>query len=291
MDNDRRFHLLVILPVVLSIALFMGYAGYTLARLSVQSVGTFDINAGTFVGAANYAAVFADPDNWTALANSLIWIVGTVTATTVLGIAVGLFLGRETWIARLTRNFMLLPWVLPGVVAAATWKWMYQTNNGIINMTLIDWGLISFGIPWLGQTGTALPTVMVVMVWRLFPLFALVVASAAKTIDPSLFEAARLDGANGWQITRYITLPGIRHQVTTMALLTTIWVANNLVFVHVITGGGPLNSSEILPTRIYDLAFISNDIGLSSVVSIVNAAIIAAIGIVYIRILRGSRED
>lgn len=287
---DRRFHLLTVCPILFLIAGFIGYAGVTLIRLSLERVNTFNINLGQFVGLHNYATVLSDQQTWMALENSLIWILGVVLATTVLGVAAGLFLSRETRIVRVTRSFMLLPWVLPGVVAAATWKWLYQTNNGIFNMILIKWGLISFGIPWLGQISTALPSVMLAMVWRIFPLFALVVASATKTIDMSLYEAARLDGANRWQLARYITLPGIGQQVTTMVLVTTIWVANNLVFVQVVTGGGPSHASEILPTLIYELAFSSNDIGRSAVVSVINAAIIGFIGVLYIRVLRTASE-
>jgi multiple sugar transport system permease protein len=117
-------------------------------------------------------------------------------------------------------------------------------------------------------------------------MFALVTAAAVKTVDRSLYDAAAIDGASAFRQFWYVTLPGILPQVLTMVLLVTIWVSNNLVFVNVMTGGGPIGRSQTMPNLIYMTAFEVGDIGLASAQSIINLLILVAIGALYIRTLR-----
>jgi multiple sugar transport system permease protein len=287
--EERLFFILALAPGLLLFVVLVGYALLNLALLSFQQVSTLNIRAGVFVGLATYQEVLGRPETWNAVRNSLVWIGGSVATITVLGVGVGVFLSRATVIARVTRAFMLVPWVLPGVVVAALWKWVYGSQTGILNSFLIQTDLLDRGFPWLGNLTTALFAVIVTMSWRLFPLFGLVVASAINTVDRQLYEAGRLDGASPWQSFWHITLPVIRPQTLTMILLSTIWVANNLVFIHVMTGGGPLRASEILPVYLYRLAFQNNALGESAVVSIINVLILLVIGFLYVRNLR--RQD
>jgi multiple sugar transport system permease protein len=186
---------------------------------------------------------------------------------------------------------MLVPWVLPGVVTAALFRWFFHTQNGVLNSLLLDWGLIERPVRWLSSPDLALYSVCFAIIWRLFPMFALVTAAAVKTVDRSLYDAADIDGASAFNRFRYVTLPGIRPQVLTMILLVTIWVSNNLVFVNVMTGGGPIGRSQTMPNLIYMTAFEVGDIGLASAQSIVNIVILVLIGALYIRTLRNRQVE
>lgn len=283
---EAGFRWAVIVPTVGLVLFIIGHSAITIAQLSMQDVSTFAIHDGIYIGFQNWARLFTDPAILEASVNSVIWICGTVVVTTFLGVVTGVFLGRDGAIVRLVRAFLLVPWVLPGVVAAATWKWMLQSQTGVVNSLLFQAGAIEQIIPWLGDPDLAMPVVIGAMTWRLFPLFALVVAAACRTVDATLYEAADIDGATPWQRIRFVLLPSIMPQIITMSLLVTIWTANNIVFIQVMTGGGPFGATEILPTLLFRLAFDANDLGLSAAVTVVNAVLLLAIAIVYVRIVR-----
>lgn len=285
-SSETFFRWAVLLPTVGVVVLVIGESFFTIIAFSVQSVSTFALDKGSYVGLANWFEIFDRHRAFDAIVNSLIWITGCVVAVTILGAAVGIFLGRDTLVARFTRAFLLVPWVLPGVVAAATWKWMLQSQTGVVNSLLISGGVIEQIIPWLGNPRLAMYVVIGTMTWRLFPLFALVVSAACRTIDASLFEAADMDGATGLQKIWFVLLPSILPQIVTMSLLTTIWVANNLVFIQILTDGGPFGATEILPTLLFTLAFEANQMGLAAAVTVINAALLFLIAIVYFRTVR-----
>jgi multiple sugar transport system permease protein len=287
----QAFRWMVLLPTVGLIVLVLAKSLYSVVDLSLQKVSTFALDKGAFVGISNWLALLDDERFWPVVRHSLVWIFGSVTMITVLGVVVGIFLGRDTALVRFTRAFLLVPWVLPGVVAAATWKWLLQSQTGVINSMLISSGAMEDIIPWLGSPKIAMYVVIAAMTWRLFPLFALVVAAACRSVDASLYEAADMDGATTWQKIRYIQLPAILPQIVTMSLLVTIWAANNLVFVQVMTNGGPFGATEILPTLLFTLAFEANNMGMSATVTLVNATILLLIALAYFRVQRLSEKN
>ena len=291
MHRTRAFRRLTLIP---PIAILVGLMLFAFAGLSVyafQRVSIYTLVPEGSVGLANFVEFLSGRAGQTAFLNTLIWISVSVTLITALGLPVGLFLAREGIIIRITRAFMLVPWVLPGVVTAALFRWFFQTQNGVINATLIDVGLIERPIRWLSSPDLALYSVCFAIIWRLFPMFALVMAAAVKTVDRSLYDAAAIDGASAFKQFRYVTLPGIRQQLLTMILLVTIWVSNNLVFVNVMTGGGPVGTSQTMPNLIYVTAFEIGDIGLASAQSLVNIALLVIIGAIYVRTLRARHGE
>lgn len=289
--STMGFRRRVLIPPVAVISALMLFAFAGLVYFSVNNVEIYTLVPDSFAGLQNFRDFFASRSGQTAVVNTFIWIVVSVVSITLIGVPVGLFLSREGVIIRITRAFMLLPWVLPGVVTAALFRWFFQTQNGVINNTLTSYGIIDSPIRWLSSPDLALFTVCIAMIWRLFPMFALVTAAAIKTVDRSLYDAASIDGASALNIFMYVTLPGIRQQVITMILLVTIWVSNNLVFVNVMTGGGPVGQSQTMPNLIYRTAFEVGDIGLASAQSIINILILVAIGIVYVRTLRSGKME
>jgi len=289
--SEQTFRFLILLPSVGLIVLVLGKSLYSVLSLSFQKVSTFALDKGTFIGLGNWEKAWADDRLWPTIQHSLTWIFGCVAMITLLGVCVGIFLGRDTTLARFTRAFLLVPWVLPGVVAAATWKWLLQSQTGVINSLLVSSGAVEQVIPWLGDPKIAMYVVIAAMTWRLFPLFALVVAAACRSVDASLYEAADLDGATSWQKIRYVLLPAILPQIITMSLLITIWAANNLVFVQVMTHGGPFGATEILPTLLFTLAFEANDMGLSATVTLVNATLLLLIALAYFKAQRLSERN
>jgi multiple sugar transport system permease protein len=280
----------LVLPIAILVALML-FAFLGLGYFSLHKVSIYTLMPEARVGLANFWTFLTSRASQTAFFNTLIWIGVTVTFITAIGLPVGLFLAREGLIIRVTRAFMLVPWVLPGVVTAALFRWFFHTQNGVLNSMLLDANLITRPIRWLSSPDIALYAVCFAIIWRLFPMFALVTAAAVKTVDRSLYDAAAIDGASAFNRFRYVTLPGIRPQLLTMVLLVTIWVSNNLVFVNVMTGGGPIGRSQTMPNLIYMTAFEVGDIGLASAQSIINILILVTIGALYIRTLRNRNVE
>lgn len=289
-DPARRFRALSTVPIVAAMAAFIGYSVGYLVYMSLRDANVFDPAASEFVGLATINQTLSSSRTWSVLGNSVQWVLFSVAAIVVLGTVTGIYLSASTRITRFAQAFMLLPWVLPGIVVAALWKWGFSTNAGLVNDVLLRTGVVAQPISWLGDPSIALYAICIVIVWRLFPLFALVVASAVQTISSEIFDAAEVDGASKFQTIWRITLPLIRPQLATMALLVTIWTANNLVFVQAMTGGGPAGSTEILPVFIYSLMFDSFSLSQASVASLINTALLVVIGAGYLWILHRQRE-
>lgn len=289
--KEEAFHYKVIIPVVLFLAGTMGYCIFYLINLSFQDAIFFKLDQAKYVGLETFRKVLAEKEAWTAIKNSIIWMTVSTTLIVTLGIATGYLLSRNTSYIKFTRAFMLLPWVLPGAVVAGVWKWLFNSQSGIINQMMINIGIIDKGISWLGNADYALGAVILVIVWRLFPLFGIVMAAAIQSIDHALFEAARVDGASKWHQFWYITLPSISGYIWTMAIINLIWVVNNLVLVQVMTGGGPVYASQILPVYMYKLAFVNNLLSESAVISLINAVILTLISLLYIRNLKSQQME
>jgi len=224
-----------------------------------------------FIGLANYARNFSDPDYWLVLKNTLVYMTTSVAAKLAIGLGLALVLNQRFPGRAAVRILLLLPWALPGMVSAMVWKWMYNDTYGIINALLKRGGLIEASIPWLSGMGIALFSVVVVNIWRGVPFFLFSLLGGLQTIDPELYDAARIDGAGPFQSFLRITIPCLAPVIAVTTLLSSIWTFNDFENVYLITGGGPLNASAVIATYTYEAAFQQNDMAraLSVAVSII----------------------
>ena len=151
----------------------------------------------------------------------------------------------------------LIPWVVPSIVAATTWAWMFHTEFGIINYMLTGPGIIEKPIGWLTNKDTVLPVLIAINVWKLFPFVAIMVLAGLQSIPNDLYEAARVDGANFWHEVWHIMLPSVRPVIVAVTLLLVIWGLNAITIIYAITKGGPANKTLITPIQIFRTAFES----------------------------------
>ena len=204
----------MVLPIFIIILATILYIAISCIILSFQNVDLISARSIQFIGFENFITLFQKSETIQVIKNSMVWVFSATASVVLLGVAVGTLLSGDEKIFKVIRSFMLIPWVLPGVVTAGLWKWMYHSQTGVINKIFVDFGILERGFPWLGTPDTALFAVAVAIVWRLFPLFSLVVASAISTIDTELYEAARVDGITSWKEFIYITLPLIKYQIS-----------------------------------------------------------------------------
>ena len=263
---ERKLGLAFTLPIFILIFILMGFPfAYTIyLSFTIKTVGM----PAQFVGLANYISIFTDSTYWRVFMNTVIYTVICIVVKLVFGMLFALLLNESFHGRSITRVAMLLPWAIPGMVAANTWKWMYNDQYGIINEILRDLHIISTPIPWLGSMGLALFSVMIVNIWRGIPFFLFSILGALQSIDDQLYDAGKIDGANVFQRFFNITLPSIMPVVAISTLLSTIWTFNDFDNIWLITGGGPLNASSVIATYTYEQAFMYNDMGTGMAVAV-----------------------
>jgi len=217
--------------------------------------------------------------------------VGVITLQLLLGFATALLLNREFKWRGLARSLILIPWVTPSVITALMWRWMYDGNNGVINDLLVRIGLLKSYFPWLANSSTALPAIMVALMWQGFPFFAIMILAGLQAIPKSLYEAAEVDGATIWQKFARITLPMLVPILFTSILLRIIWVANSMDVIYIMTGGGPGYATYTLPVYSFIRAYKALDFGYASTIAIFLTFLLIAIVAGYvIRVLRSQES-
>ncbi|MDI6772600.1 MAG: sugar ABC transporter permease, partial [bacterium] len=272
--------------------LLVGLVGYPLVRaiwLSLHDIRLLTLHAARFVGFGQYYAVWADPTFWQAVLHTTVWVVGVVGLQLVLGLGGALLLnkpfrGRAFW-----RGVALIPWATSSVLVALMWLWLLDMHLGLVNDVLRRLGVIQAPIAWLAGRNTALPAVMLAAIWQGTPFFAVMLLAALQAIPEELYEAARIDGGGTWAVFRFVTLPLLRPTILITTTLRTMWVANYMDLILVMTGGGPGVASLTLPLHAYYLAYKRLDLGAGAAVAVQLAVVLAAAIVIYMRLL-GSVE-
>jgi len=260
-DRARWSAALYVAP---ALVLFLLLAAYPLLRVLWQSLHAANLvnpSVSGFSGLDNFDTVLGDDDFLPSLWNTALWTALSVAGEYALGLVSALALATKVRGRAFFRAAIIIPWVIPIVVAGMTWTWMLTPEYGVLNLWGVRLGLLSAPVAWLGQTSTALLTVTVVNIWRSFPFYTISLLAALQAIPRDLHEAAAVDGAGAWTRFRVITMPHLRTVSLTLVVIHVIWTAVNFDFIWVMTQGGPLGSSQTLPIMIYRYAMQSFDVG------------------------------
>ncbi|TPL65173.1 sugar ABC transporter permease [Mesorhizobium sp. B2-3-15] len=226
-------------------------AGWPLARtvyFSFTDASLSDLDARQWVGLANYVSVLRmpsgrviydglllDPVWWGAVWNTVRFAVVSVTCETILGMVVALVLNAEFPGRGIVRAAILIPWAIPTIVSAKMWQWMLNDQFGIINVVLVNLGLIDHKIAWTASADTAMAAVLIVDIWKTTPFMALLILAALQMLPREIIEVARLDGANPWQIFWRVTLPLIRPAVMVAVIFRALDALRIFDLIYVLT--------------------------------------------------------
>lgn len=276
---------LFVLPALIVLFMLIAYPVAYTGLLSVTN------EQGQFTGVQNFADVLRPRVTTQALWNTLWWVGGSIVFQVVLGVAAAILLNQNFIGRAIVRSIALIPWVIPGIVAATTWAWMFHTEFGIINYMLTGVGALDEPIGWLTRGNTVLPAMIAINVWKLFPFVAIMVLAGLQSIPQELYEAARVDGASYWDEVRHIMLPQIRPVITAVTLLLVIWALNSITIIYAITKGGPANRTLITPIQIFRLAFENVEFNQAAALSVMFFGIVMVIVFIYIRALANQPGD
>lgn len=260
--------------VLPTIVLMGGLIAYPLLRAVYMSfTNTISLQIGPLVGLQNYETVWSDPNFVSAVKNTVVYTIWSIFFKFWLGLTVAILLHRLKRFGGILTAAILLPWIVPSVVAAIAWKGLLDPVYGGINQFLIQTGLVEKGFPWLGAVNTAMPSLIMVNVWGGIPFFVINLLAGLKAIDKEYYEAAIIDGASAWRCFLHITLPGLRYVIIVATLLSTIWTFNSFDMIFLLTGGGPVNATRVFSILAFD-AFGAARYGVAVAIAITMAPIL-----------------
>lgn len=268
-------------PAIILIGVFAGYPLVRSIYMAFTKVSPFT-GVMDFIGAANFQAIFSDPDFTGHLGRTAIWVFGCVALQLVGGLILALLVNTHFPLRGMYRGLMMVPWATPSVLVALMWKWLLDPNNGIVNKALLSTGIVDRPIEFLSDPTTALPTLIVVDVWQGIPLFAVMILAALQSVSGDLKEAAATDGCGPVGIFRHVILPAILPTILITALLRIIWTANYVDLIFILTGGGPGVSSTTLALQSYLTAYKSTDFGQGAAYSVLQAALLVVFVVMYL---------
>lgn len=241
---------------------------------------------GAWSGFKNYAGILSDSVFWVSFKNTAVYAVFGTIFSLILGIAIALLLNMK--IGKINNVFKFLytiPWVISPVVAGFAWKWLLNDNFGLVNYWLTSLGIIDEGITWLGSADTALVCVMVARVWQFFPFAMVMFLAGLQAISQEQYEAADVDGASHVSKFFHITLPNLSSVTAVLLLLGIIWSFNDFNMVFVMTRGGPIYSSMVLPVLVREFSFVHFDMGKGSALSILIFMVLISLSFIYLKII------
>ena len=250
------------------------------------------VKAPEFVGVENYEKILGDEDFWNAAKNTVFFVVVSVAAHLVLGMGFALLLNTDYFGGRtktIARVVYVLPWVFTASVIAILWKLMLQPH-GIIDYLLSFVNLATKDTEWLSSRQTALPTITFVNIWCGYPFYMISILAGLQGISSDLFESAALDGANTWKTFWNITIPQLKPILISIAMLDFIWTIQSFSVIWMLTGGGPVKSTETLSIYIYKLAFNRTQYAHASTAAVIVLAVCILFAVFYVRQQRKARE-
>nr|WP_258053638.1 sugar ABC transporter permease [Streptomyces sp. Ru72] len=277
-----------IVPAVAYLLLFFGYPIVKNVVMSFQqyTTTTFYTGVAPFAGLQNYAKILSSDLFSEALLTTVLFTAGSIAGQFVVGLALALFFQRRFPLGGVLRSLLLLPWLLPLVVSGTTWRWMLDTDDGVVNEALRGLHLMSSGIPWLTGTSEALLSVILINIWVGIPFNTAILYGGLQDIPAHLYEAAKLDGAGPVASFRHVTWPLLRPVVDVVLLLGVVYTVKVLDLILIVTGGGPADATQTLATRSYELSFQQFEFGRGAAMSNVLVAVSLLFAFVHLRVRR-----
>lgn len=283
---DNLTPLLLMLPAI-ALVLLVTLAPI-LQGINLSFHDTNYLRQGDFVGLKHYQRFFRDPEGLTVLANSAVATLGSLFCSLSTGMSLALLLNRPFRGRVVLRTLLILPWIMSPILSALLWRFMYSPQIGPIAYLLGQLTQSRFDL--LGDPDTAMLGIIISATWRSYPYGLILILAALQTIPEEYYEAARIDGASRFQLFRHITIPLIQNTVLIVVIIQTIGFFNMVELPMVLTGGGPLNRTEVIGLKVYEEAFLMYRFGSASAIAVIMLLINVGISLIYIRILRNERH-
>ena len=298
--RETRLAWTLILPTAIIVFSLVVFPATFSVWISFHDVGLNNLNDvfnAPYVGLENYEKVFDDfafkfqgMRSWGAAVTSVVYSFVATTLTVAVGLLAALLLNRPFRGRGVTRAVFLFPYVAPIVSVAFVWRWILDPRpSGVLNDVLMKLGVIELPYAYLATRGLALGLVVIFEAWRYFPFAMLMILARLQAIDSTLYEAAKVDGANAWQQFIYVTLPELRYVLGAIYLLRLMWTFNKFDDIFLLTGGG--FGTKVLPVLTYEFSFKLFDFGRGAATAMILLMILVVFMAFYIGVVMRNVEE
>ncbi|MBK8161020.1 MAG: sugar ABC transporter permease [Rhodospirillaceae bacterium] len=248
--------LLLFLTYPLGLGIWLGFTDEKIGR------------PGIFIGLENYEYLLDDSVFWLSVFNTLLYTSVASALKFALGLWLALLLNENLPFKAFFRAIVLLPWVVPTVLSAIAFWWIYDAQFSIVSWVLVDWGIIDQPINFLGDPNNARASVIAANVWRGIPFVAITLLAGLQTIPPSLYEAATLDGAGSWQRFRFVTFPLLTPIIAIVMTFSVLFTFTDFQLIYVLTRGGPVNATHLMATLSFQRGISGGNLGEGAAIAV-----------------------
>jgi multiple sugar transport system permease protein len=291
LSESRHWAYYLLLPSLLLVAAVALYPVTSGVWLSFQRYNLLRAPVPSFVGLAQYADLSTDPVFWTAARNTAVWVTIGAGSQFLLGLITALALNRRGLrVGPLLRVGLLLPWLMPTVVAGHMWSLLLDSRLGVVNDLLVRVGLLHGYVAWFAQSETAMGAVLLVDLWKNFPFFTLLLLAGLQGVPEELYEAAEVDGANAWYRFLRITLPLLTPVIVAAVILRVIGLVNSPDLMIILTHGGPGLATHVLSLLAFNDAYTGFNFGAAAAVASVMLVLLMVFTSAYVRVSGVTRD-
>jgi arabinogalactan oligomer / maltooligosaccharide transport system permease protein len=283
MTSEKNFAIWLILPAAVIIAVVVVYPFFYNLMLSFSNMSLLHIKDWHLIGLRQYEKVFTEPRFYTILWKTLVWTVVNVVFHVSIGVAIALMLYEKVPGRKWFRTLLILPWAIPPVVTALTWRGMFHYEYGAVNLILLK-VFHQTPIQWLNDPVGTFAACIITNVWLGFPFMMVVALGGLQSIPHELYEAAIMDGAGAWQRFRTVTLPMLKPVMTPAIILGFVWTFNKIDIIWLVSNAGePADQTHILVSYVYRAAFNLYRYGYAAAFSVIIFLILVLFSVTFMR--------
>ncbi|OLD38754.1 MAG: ABC transporter permease [Armatimonadetes bacterium 13_1_40CM_3_65_7] len=284
-DREDVLGVAMLAPALAYVILLVGVPFVLAILLSFSNATAGSLSFG-WAGWRNYATILADPIFLRSLRNTAIVTIGSQALVVALATAAAQVFRAAFHGKRLARLVLLLPWAVPVSLAAIAWTWIFDSTFSVLNWTLKAAHLMHGWLYWLGDPGLALVAIIIVQAWRVFPFATVIVLAGLSSIPQDVVEAAIVDGAGFWRRLFKVELPLLVPVVAVAVLFGVVYTATDLGVVYILTGGGPANTTQVLPTLAFQRGVLGADLGQGAAIAVFLLPFLIVVAVAMLRLAR-----
>jgi multiple sugar transport system permease protein len=289
--SDRQVGLLFMAPFIVTALVFMAYPVFEALRMAFYAYNPLRPDDIRFVGLRNFEFILSDRLFWDSFYQATIWTLVSIIFQTLLGVGLAMLLNQSLTGISIFRGLLLFPYIVPTVVIALNWRWIFNPEIGVVNYALKSAGLISENIYWLSTPDMAMASTILLNVWKYTPFVIICVLARLQTIPLELYDAAKVDGAGAWRRFLDITLPHLQEVLVVVVVFRTIWTFNKFEEIYLLTRGGPGTSTFNLAVYSFEQSTANLKLGVGAATGAVMMVLLLLGSIVYIRVSGFGREE
>lgn len=280
---------LLIAPAMLYLVAFMLFPLLRGVQLSFTDTRLINPTGGSYIGFENYAALLSSDRFWNSITVTLIYTAAVVVFSLLLGTLTAVLINRPFWARGPIRAILLFPYATPTVAVALVFIWIYNQSGGVLNQA---GGMAGFDpVGWLEDPQFGMFSVVLATVWKVFPFVMLVMLAALQSVPDELYEATRIDGADGLSTFRAIVLPHLMPTIRVVALLMTIWSIRRFEIIWLLTGGGPVSKTNTLVINIYQEAFNQQQLGRAAAIGMLGVVLSLVVTVAFFLVERRAAQQ